>query len=163
MQVKACLYISVNRTQHSKLTLSIVYFGLKHIWGVLWLRHSLQLRSSHKLSLFLSLSLALFKSITNIAIKAMNCLDVPNTDRKVCVSNFEWDRWWQTMNDLLKKKKKKIVQVQYSVSSPQVHLFKIDMMKYDSTVDTLHHLQHRFSPPWDIRPPYSVHSHFLTN
>lgn len=116
---------------------------------MLWLRHSLQLASSHKLSLFLSHSLALCKSITNVAIKAMKCLDVPHTNGKFCVKLL-WMRQMVTDNEWFKKKKKHSPGV---VFSPQVHLFKIYTMKYDIAVDTLHHLKHRFSPPpWHIRP-----------
>lgn len=44
-----------------------------------------------------------------------------------CVfSYFEWDRWWQTLDDI-----KKIVQVCHSVSAPQVRLFKMYKMNYD--------------------------------
>lgn len=82
---------------------------------MLWLRHSLQLTSSHKLSLFLSHSLALCKSITNVAIKAMKCLDVPHTNGKFCVKLL-WMRQMVTDNEWFKKNKKKnIVQVWYSV------------------------------------------------
>lgn len=61
--------------------------------------HSLQLRSSHKLSLFLSLSLALFKSIANIATKAMKCI------KNVC--ELLWMRQLVTDNEWLKEKKKR--------------------------------------------------------
>lgn len=121
---------------------------------MLWLRHSLQLTSSHKLSLFLSHSLALCKSITNVAIKAMKCLDVPHTNGKYCLKLL-WMRQMVTDNEWFKKQNKKnIVQVWFSVSGPQVHLFKIYTMKYDIAVDILHHLKHSFSPPppWHIRP-----------
>lgn len=129
-----------------KLVLSVVYFGLKHICGVLWLRHSLQLTSSHKLSLFLSHSLALSESITKVDIKAM----------KWWYPHIQMGKIWGetglkgTAGDrqcLIKKKKESISQVWYSVVAPQVHLFKICMMKYDIAVDTLHHLRQRFSLP----------------
>lgn len=113
----------------AKLALPIAYSGIKHIWGVLRIRHSLLLRSS--LTYSLSPFLWLCESTSKLITKATRCLDVPDTSRRHCVQ-FARNRWWQTLDDI-----KNIPQVRYTVSSPQACLFKSYMMKYDINVSTL--------------------------
>lgn len=80
-----------------KLALSLVYLGIKNIWGVLWLNQSFLLGSMHEPSLFLFLSLC--KSTTVVANK---CLDVLPT---YFFSFSDWERLWMRAG-----------QVQYLVS-----------------------------------------------
>lgn len=68
-----------------KLALSLVYLGIKNIWGVLWLKQSFLLGSMHEPSLFLFLVLC---KCTTVA--AMNCLDVLRSFFSVR-SCSEWD------------------------------------------------------------------------
>lgn len=82
----------------AKLALPIAYSGIKHIWGVLRIRHSLLLRSS--LTYSLSPFLWLCESTSKLITKATRCLDVPDTSRRHCVpslSETDGDRHWMIL------------------------------------------------------------------